>query len=308
MSNIPPVPLGPIVNPATGIMNQAFSQWLVQSIRPAVATAINGVTLSGDVTGSGGATIVTTISAGAVTLPKMASIPSLTFIGNDGGATATPQALSPARAVAILPAGGDLAGNYAAPTVRGLQGSPLPTPVAGLLQWTGTAWFLGPPPAATSSVLGGVRPDGTSILNAGGAISATAASVGAVPLVGSVTASVAVTWTSGQIITITEPAISMDASGSTLSLANGAYADFTGISGLLQITETLLYGATALLLCGGNATVVVAQSTGTNFVASSSSGNIRFFYNAGTSAYRLQNNSGSALQFGVYAISTRDHI
>ena len=39
-------------------------------------------------------------------------------------------------------------------------------------------------PTATSSVLGGVMPDGTSILNSAGAISATAASVGALPLAG----------------------------------------------------------------------------------------------------------------------------
>ena len=36
-------------------------------------------------------------------------------------------------------------------------------------------------PTATSSVLGGVKPDGTSVLNTGGVLSATAASVGALP-------------------------------------------------------------------------------------------------------------------------------
>ena len=39
-------------------------------------------------------------------------------------------------------------------------------------------------PTATSSVLGGVKPDGTSILNTAGAISVTPASIGAVPYTG----------------------------------------------------------------------------------------------------------------------------
>lgn len=59
---------------------------------------VSNATHTGDVTGSG----ALTISAGAVSLPKMAQLPANTIIGNDAGAAATPQALTQAEVRAFL--------------------------------------------------------------------------------------------------------------------------------------------------------------------------------------------------------------
>lgn len=168
------------------------------------------ITLTGDVTGNGMGTFVTTISPGVVTLGKMAPLAPVSLIGNSGSEGATPQALTGPQATAMLsvftstlqglvppsgggtltfqradgswavppaagPAAGDLAGDYPNPTVAGLLGHPLPPLAVGYPNWTGTAWaFVSAPytlPAATSTALGGVKPDGTSIANTAGAIS-----------------------------------------------------------------------------------------------------------------------------------------
>lgn len=55
----------------------------------------------GDIVVTGGG-LVWTISNGAVTLAKMANLPAGTIIGNDGGAPAAPQALTPAEVKALL--------------------------------------------------------------------------------------------------------------------------------------------------------------------------------------------------------------
>lgn len=90
-------------------------------------------------------------------------------------------------------------------------------------------------PTATSSTLGGVKPDGTSILNASGVISATPASIGAAPAVGNAT----VETTSWSLV------------------ANNVYR-FTG-SGASNATTPATTGATGLIsfVNAGTATVTV---------------------------------------------------
>jgi len=126
---------------------------------------------------SGGSSIVTTISAGVVTLAKMAQLPAVSLIGNALATAGTPQALTAAQATALLglftaalqglvppsgggilnylradgtwhippaagPAGGDVAGTYPNPTVSGLKGQTLPALATGNLRYNGTAWTM----------------------------------------------------------------------------------------------------------------------------------------------------------------------
>jgi hypothetical protein len=60
------------------------------------------ITLSSDVTGSGTTAITTTISAGAVTLAKMANLSANSIIGNNTGVSATPLALTGTQVTAML--------------------------------------------------------------------------------------------------------------------------------------------------------------------------------------------------------------
>lgn len=81
------------------------------------------VTLSGDVSGSGYPGVSTTIQPGVVTLAKMATLPSMTLIGNNTGSTATPVALTVANVATLLAgnwlplAGGTLTGALYTKTV-----------------------------------------------------------------------------------------------------------------------------------------------------------------------------------------------
>ena len=70
----------------------------------------------------------------------------------------------------------DTAGHLMNLLVPDLAGSPVNITLPATDAILGPAYTL---PTATNSVLGGVKPDGTSILNTAGVISATAASVGA---------------------------------------------------------------------------------------------------------------------------------
>jgi hypothetical protein len=60
------------------------------------------ITLAGDLSGSGTGSITATITAGAVTLSKMANLAANSILGNNTGSPATPVALTPAQVKSLL--------------------------------------------------------------------------------------------------------------------------------------------------------------------------------------------------------------
>jgi hypothetical protein len=104
----------------------------------------------------------------------------------------------------------------------------------------------------------------------------------------------------------TPPNVGIDGTNSTVTITNGNSIDFSSFSGTLMVTEKNTTGSSAILLCGGTSTAVVGQTNGTNYTTSSSSGNIRWYWNPGSSAFRLQNSQGSTLIFNMVVVKTRD--
>jgi hypothetical protein len=105
------------------------------------------------------------------------------------------------------------------------------------------------------------------------------------------------------------PNIGIDGTNATVTVTNGNSIDFVAFSGTLMLTETNFLGGSAILLAGGaGSTAVVSQTNGTAYTATSGAGDIRWFYNSGTNAIRLQNNSGGTLVFNIVVVKTRNSI
>lgn len=142
---------------------------------------------------------------------------------------------------------------------------------SGTLSWVAEYTL----PTATSSVLGGVKPDGTSILNTAGAISATAASVGALASGGTaVLATALAAGTANQVPYQTGPGVTSFYSASNYGVhtygATGVPASIAGAAGVLQgsaaaipafTTTPTLTGTNFTGIPGGAINSAVANAT-----------------------------------------------
>ena len=169
----------------------------------------------------------------------------------------------------ILNSSGSISVTLASVGAEGALGNPgtngylLSSTTSGTRSWV-APYSL---PVATSSVLGGVKPDGTSILNSSGAISATATSVGAEPALGNPS-------TNGYVLSSTTSGTRswVAASGYTLPIATnstlgGVKPDGTSIlnsSGAISVTPASVGAEPAL----GNPSV-------SGYVLSSSAAGVR---------------------------------
>ena len=155
-------------------LDPVLVQWFAQFLKPRVDKSLTAMSLTGDVSGSGGDSIDATINPKAVTLGKMADLPANTIIGNYGAA-GTPEALTVAQVTALLnvftavlqglvppsgggilsylradgtwavppvagTAGGDLSGTYPNPSVAAILGKAIPALATGNLRYSGTTW------------------------------------------------------------------------------------------------------------------------------------------------------------------------
>lgn len=125
-----------------GMSTIPWTQWLNQALTPRLNQSLVTITLTGDVSGSGGGSFIVTINAGAVTLAKMAPLAATSIIGNNAVGSATPQALTPLQVVTMLPAGGDLSGTYNAPTTVGLRSKAIPSLSVGNLRYNGSTFLF----------------------------------------------------------------------------------------------------------------------------------------------------------------------
>jgi hypothetical protein len=96
-----------------------------------------------------------------------------------------------------------------------------------------------------------------------------------------------------------------DTTNASVTITNGNSIAFQNFSGMFLLTETAVYGATAVYITGGGAIVLISQSSGVNYTTTSGAGNIRFYWDSGSPGYILQNNSGSTLTFNVCSFKNR---
>jgi hypothetical protein len=101
----------------------------------------------------------------------------------------------------------------------------------------------------------------------------------------------------------TPPSVNIDCATDTVTITNGSSIDFVDNGGIYCICEHSQTGQTAIYVAGGGGTNVL--QTASAYTTTSGSGSFRFFYNAGTTAHRLQNNQGNTCVFAIFNVKLR---
>jgi hypothetical protein len=96
-----------------------------------------------------------------------------------------------------------------------------------------------------------------------------------------------------------------DASGSTVSIANGASAYVVAGSGLLTITDTSTTGQTGCYLIGGPSSTRLAGGAAWDVPTTTPAAGKASVQYDGSTGYKIYNNIGTTVVFGVAFITTR---
>jgi hypothetical protein len=114
--------------------------------------------------------------------------------------------------------------------------------------------------------------------------------------------------TTGVVNIVNNPASTpfFDAHTSTITIANGANAAIYDTIGLILITDQTVIGDTAVWITNGVSLATLVSSTGTSWVASTTSpaaGKASLAYSGGS--LKIYNNLGGSSNFGVMSFATR---
>jgi hypothetical protein len=104
--------------------------------------------------------------------------------------------------------------------------------------------------------------------------------------------------------TATPPEITIDSAAQLVTLTANSLVTFSAFSGMLIVTETIVTGETAVLICGGGIVTIVSQTAGT-YVTTNTAGKYRWFNNSGS--YSLQNLTTGTCIFGICSLRSRSN-
>ena len=236
-----------------------FAQPAFSNLSGSVAAA-QMPALTGDVTTTAG-TVATTISAGVVTLGKMATLAANSVVGNNTGVAATPIALTQAQLTALCNTfTSALSGDVPAPGASNTSGFYL----------SGAGTWVSIPAGST-----GANPTGTVGLTAvNGSATTFMRSDAAPPL----SQAIAPTWTGAHKFTAANPQLTLGAAGGNAGgialngSTSGQSSIYTGPAGALALQQT---ANTSINFYDGASNGIIWQSIGNttaaaNYVQSSS--------------------------------------
>jgi hypothetical protein len=125
---------------------------------------------------------------------------------------------------------------------------------------------------------------------------------------GGISAGGGITENGGSFNTNTAPASywGVDESSNTVLIANGGNSGLAAGSGLIIVTDETATGDSGVFVVGGGAVVLLGQSSGTTWVVSTAPAGGKFSVGWNGSSYRIYNNQGSNITFGVATIRSRN--